>query len=443
MSEARELVLPLPYGPITAERYISREYMENERQRLWPRTWLVAGVAQDIEEPGDFFVFDLAPESIIVSRTEKGEVAAFFNACQHRGARLLSADCGAMAQYTCPYHGWTYANDGRLVHVPDDNRFSRGLPKKELSLQRVRVEVWAGIVWVCMDPQAPTLQEFLGPVMDLVEPFRPQDMRLVEDQTVRLDCNWKAVFDNFGELYHVEHIHPQHELIFDCPTAVSDLWPHGHTRVSIKGFTVNSRLPIPDQVPPTMWAQLKALGMDRSDYDGRVLDVRRDVQIAKRERGAALGYDYSLLSDDQLSDIVQYNIFPNAILVLQPEELWILRARPHGTDPERCYWDKLALRMPPDDAVRQSANISFNLDQEELPEFRERPEHDEFTQEDIIAGDKTMTITLDQDVHLIRDVQKGMRSRGFREAWLNDDEDRVSHYHAWLDRYMNETAQTE
>ncbi|MCY3640968.1 MAG: Rieske 2Fe-2S domain-containing protein [Gammaproteobacteria bacterium] len=84
MSEAREQNLTSPSGPITAERYVSRDYMENERQRLWPRTWLVAGVAQDIEEPGDFFVFDLAPESIIVSRTEEGEVAAFFNACQHQ-----------------------------------------------------------------------------------------------------------------------------------------------------------------------------------------------------------------------------------------------------------------------------------------------------------------------------------------------------------------------
>ena len=234
--------------------------------------------------------------------------------------------------------------------MPDDDRFSRGLPKEKLSLQPVRVEVWAGIVWVCMDPEAPTLQEYLGPVMALVEPFRPQDMRLVEDQTVRLDCNWKAVFDNFGELYHVEHIHPQHELIFDCPTAVSDLWPHGHTRVSIKGFTVNSRLPIPDQVPPTMWAQLKALGMDRSDYDGRVLDVRRDVQIAKRERGTALGYDYSLLSDDQLSDIVQYNLFPNAILVLQPEELGYFDRAPTRLTPSAVIgtsWRCACRRMTP------------------------------------------------------------------------------------------------
>ncbi len=434
------------YRPITAERYISRDYMLRERDKIWARTWLVAGVLQDVEEPGDFFVFDLEPESIIVSRSEDGHLHAFFNVCQHRGARILLTERGNMAAYTCPYHGWVYNNDGCLDHVPDEDRFSRGLPKTELGLKALRVDTWAGLVWVCMDPEAPALQEYLGPVIEMIEPFRPQDMCLVEDQTCRLECNWKAVFDNFGELYHVEHIHPQHELIFDCPTSTAEYFPSGHTRVLIDGFTVNSRLPIPDEVPPTQWAQLEALGMNKNDYKGRVLDVRRDVQIKKRELGPALGYNYDLLADEQLSDIVQYNIFPNTVLVLQPEEFWILRSRPRTGNPNKCYWDKLALRMLPDVEIQKNAkiefpplqnraNVSFNLDQ--TGDGTIRPEHDEFDQQAIIAGEKTMTITLDQDIHLIRDVQRGMHSRGFREAWLCDDESRVQHYHNCIDDYMN------
>ncbi len=426
----------VPSADITADRYISRNYMVREWEHLWPKMWLVAGLAQDVAEPGDFFVFDLEPESIIVSRSEAGDLCAFYNVCQHRGARLLNVDRGVMASYTCPYHAWTFANDGALVHVPDEDRFSQGVPCEKLSLKPVRVESWAGMIWVCMDPQASSLAEFLGPIKAMVEPYRPQDMRLLEDQTVRLDCNWKAVFDNFGELYHVEHIHPQHELIFDCPASTNELFANGHTRVLIDGFTVNTRLPLPEEVPPTMWAQMEVLGMDRDAYKGRVLDVRRDIQIKKRELGPSLGYDYERLSDEQLSDIVQYNIFPNSILVLQPEEFWILRTRPHATDPNKCYWDKFSLRMPPSEDVKQSANISFNLDHEGTPTDWERPEHDEFTQDDIIAGSKTMTITIDQDIHFIRDVQKGMHSRGFGRAWLNDDEIRVQHFHNWVDHFM-------
>jgi len=65
-----------------------------------------------------------------------------------------------------------------------------------------------------------------------------------------------------------------------------------------------------------------------------------------------------------------------------------------------------------------------------------RPAHDEFTQDDIIAGRKTMTITIDQDIHLIRDVQAGMRSRGFHAQKLCDDEARIQHYHDWLDHFI-------
>lgn len=432
---AEQIIDPDTGAAITAERYVSPQYMQQEWQKIWPKTWLVAGVAQDVAEPGDFFVFDLEPESIIVSRSEEGVLKAFYNVCQHRGARLLSTDRGILEHYTCPYHGWQFNNDGSLKHVPDEDRFSRGVPCEKLALKEVRVESWAGTIWVCMDEETPSLAEYLGPIMEMINPYRPEDMRLVEDQTCRLECNWKAVFDNFGELYHVEHIHPQHELIFDCPTSTAEYFSYGHTRVLIDGFTVNSRLPIPDEVPPTQWAQMKALGMNKDDYTGRVLDVRREVQVRKREMASELGYNYDQLSDEQLSDIVQYNIFPNAVLVLQPEEFWILRSRPHATDPNKCYWDKLALRMFPDPEIQQTAtNISFNLDQTSNGE--DRPEHDEFDQEAIIAGEKSMTITLDQDIHLIRDVQKGMHSRGFNEAWLCDDESRVAHFHAWIDRYM-------
>ena len=68
---------PVPYTKITSERYISTEYMLKERDNIWSKTWLVAGPAQDVEEPGDFFVFELEPESIIVSRSEAGELGAF------------------------------------------------------------------------------------------------------------------------------------------------------------------------------------------------------------------------------------------------------------------------------------------------------------------------------------------------------------------------------
>ena len=435
MAEARS---PAPTRPITAERYISSEYMDVEWQRVWPRMWLFAGLASDVAEAGEYLVLNLGRESILVSCDDGGEIRAFYNVCQHRGARVMVNDRGWVKNFVCPYHGWTYNHAGALTVVPDEDRFAGGVDCAERSLKPVRCEVWAGLVWVCMDDDAPGLADFLGPLVDMIDPYRLADMTLVQDQTVRLNCNWKAVFDNFGELYHVEHIHPQHATIFDCPTATIGLYERGHTGVFIDGFTVNSRLPIPDDPPKHMAAQMRQLGMDPADYHGRVLDVRADVQKRRREVGPELGYNYDLLTDEQLSDIVQFNVFPNTMLTIQPDNLLIMRARPDPVDPNWCWWDKLTFMMMPDDEATRAGSLSFTPRGDPRPDPNVRAEHDEFTQDDIIAGRKSMTITIDQDVHLIRDVQAGMHSRGFDTALLNDDEVRLQHYHDWLNHYMGE-----
>jgi hypothetical protein len=90
--------------------------------------------------------------------------------------------------------------------------------------------------------------------------------------------------------------------------------------------------------------------------------------------------------------------------------------------------------MPPSDDAQITADLQFMPKLKPIPD--ERPEREEFTQEDVIAGEKTMDITVDQDVHLIRDVQNGMRSRGFSKQVLNDDEARIQHYHDWYSWFM-------
>ena len=101
--------------------------------------------------------------------------------------------------------------------------FEGGVNCDEYSLKEVRVEDWAGTIWICMDQQAPEFDSFMGEIKELINPYQTKKC-LTEDQTVHLDCNWKVVFDNFGELYHVEP-----------PDA-----PQPATRVLIEGFTVNS-----------------------------------------------------------------------------------------------------------------------------------------------------------------------------------------------------------
>ena len=429
---------PIESLPITAERYISPGWLDDEFDKVWPHSWLFACLERDVDEPGKYVVFDLGRESILVSGTAEGEVVAHFNVCQHRGARVMTDQRGCERSFTCPYHGWSYRPDGRLVVVPDNQRFASGggVDRAERSLTPLRVETFLGLVWVTMDASLPPLREWMGGVAERLEPYRLQDFTLMGDQTVELACNWKAVFDNFQELYHVEHIHPQHERMFDCPTSAIDLFRNGHTGVVIDGHTVNTRLPIPDEPNAYLDIQVRKFGGEPAEYSGRVLDIREDVQKLRREAGPRLGWDYDRFSDERLSDIEQYNLFPNTMITVQPDDALVVRARPHPTDPNRCLWDKLTFHRHPSSTVAEAAGVAFEpFDPDDVP-TGERPGHDQFTQEDVIAGRKTMTITIDQDIHFIRDVQAGMHSRGFTDQLLCDDEVRIQHYHDWMDHYM-------
>ncbi len=427
---------PVPPGPITAERYVSREWADLEERELWPNSWLFACLERDVAEAGQFQVFEIGRESIIISCPEPGELRAMYNVCQHRGARVATESSGRVEKFVCPYHGWSYRPDGRLVVVPDNQRFTGGVDRETCSMPQIRVDTFAGLVFVCMDADAPPLVEFLGEVGDRIAPYAIDTMSLVADQTVRLDCNWKAVFDNFGELYHVEHIHPQHELMFDCPTAQIELFDRGHTGVLIDGHTVNTRLPIPDEPTLYLAMSLRKFGADPDDYHGRVLDIRDDMQKLRRDAGPSLGFDYDALTDERLSDIEQYNLFPNTVVTVIPDDTLIMRARPDPADPNRCYWDKLTFRRQPDPAVAERAGVPFEPADTDVVEPIARPDHDEFEHDDVLNGEKSMTITIDQDVELIRDIQAGMHSRGFDRAVLSEEEARIQHYHDWLDHAL-------
>ena len=124
----------------------------------------------------------------------------------------------------------------------------------------------------------------------------------------------------------------------------------------------------------------------------------------------------------------------------QPESALVMRARPHPTDPNKCFWDKYTFKLQPNPEVAQRVGVEFRPSNPRDLVPIQRPVHDEFEQDDVIAGLKTMDITVDQDVHLIRDVQAGMHSRGFISQILSEEEVRIQHYHDWLDYFMGERA---
>ena len=415
--------------------YISAATADAEWDAVWTRCWLFAGLTSDVPDPGDYFVYNLGRESVVVVRDDNNEIRAFYNVCQHRGNRILTSDRGSVQQFACPYHGWRYQLDGQLLEVPDQERFCPAVDPSLKSLKPVKLTTWAGMVWINMDPHAQPLQDYLGTIIKNLTPFHFENMVLAKHQTVSIVANWKTARDNFLEQYHVDFIHPQHASLVDCCNSRNVLWPHGHSATMVEGYVTDSRYPVPTETPEHLEVLLQGLGLDPSDFNGRVPEIRQAVQKQKREIGKTLGFDYSELSDEQVSDIWQYDIFPNTFMTIQAEELWIYGPRPHPEDPNKCFFDKWTLQIPMEQGCDNARGLTLNP-RLIVSRDDERPEHDAFDQADVIAGTHSLTITLDQDIYYLADMQAGMHSRGFQQAVLNEDEVRVQHFHDWLAQYL-------
>jgi phenylpropionate dioxygenase-like ring-hydroxylating dioxygenase large terminal subunit len=434
-------ISPIAIRNFSKERYVAPDWMERERTALWATSWLVAGVARDVRSPGQFITFEIGAESIMIARGTDGRLRAMHNACTHRGTRLVTEPMGVLRKFVCPYHAWVYGLDGALESVPGAARFSNGVPKDKLALRPVEVEEALGLVFVRLTPGPLSLAEFLATLHEAIDAYRLDLMDVTNDQTVSHLCNWKAIIDNFAELYHVPFLHPIHRRMFECATAPIGLFDHGHTVVYVEGGVTDSGFPASD-IPSDMQAmQLEAVGLDPAAFRGRVSEIRPALQRAKRALAQKQGLAYDGFSDAQLTDVWQFNLFPNVILSVTPESAWLMRSRPDAADPGRSMFDMITLvrfhgsESPggaAGDPSEARIGTHFRLNGQ-LPADYVRPPRDSFTHEDILAGRKTMTVTIDEDISLLGRVQQGMASQGFRSVWLSDEECRVQHFHDALD----------
>ncbi len=396
---------------IAHARYYDHEFMKLEWERIWTRVWLLACREDDIPEPGDYVVTEMGPESVLVVRQEDGGVKAFYNVCQHRGNRLRGPGIGSAKTFKCAYHHWEYRLDGSFENIPDLETFPQGAPCR--GLEEMRCDTWGSFVWYSFNPEVEPLLDFLDPIPQHLAPYNFDRMALTRDVTIEWDCNWKTSVDAFNESYHVQGIHPQLLWYLDDYNIQIDCYER-HNRYLIPFATISPRVKLPPDVPPAIKAIMQEAGMDPADYDGKIKDLRVNIQKFKRKHGADQGKDYSRLNDDQLTDDYHYLIFPNITLNIHADDLMLFRQRPHPTDPDRMYFDVQTYELIPDG--------------EEWPE---RPEHGQFKH-----GDKSIGLVLDQDAFNLPTVQQGMHSRGYRGLWIGNQELRIRHFHKVIDDYI-------
>jgi choline monooxygenase len=193
---------------IPAPWYLERDLYELERGGVFAASWQAVGRADQVFERGGFFTAEICGEPIVVARGEDGVLRAFYNVCRHHAAAVVTEAQGCAKQFRCPYHGWTYGNDGALKGmvefegVCDFDRAKNGLVP-------IRVDTWENFVFVNLDGQAPLLLNFLGEVPGIVAPLEiSKKLTFFDRRVYTLQCNWKVYVDNYLDGgYHVPHAH--------------------------------------------------------------------------------------------------------------------------------------------------------------------------------------------------------------------------------------------
>ncbi|MET0547035.1 MAG: aromatic ring-hydroxylating dioxygenase subunit alpha [Caulobacterales bacterium] len=420
------------YRVVSTDRYIGHADKTLEEARLWSRVWLLAGFSSDIREKGDWFRFDIGPQSIIVVRSAPGEVHAFYNACKHRGNELVQGNFGkGFDCFTCIIHSWRYNLKGKNVRVTDRESFSEQALTENLDLTPVHVKEWNGMIFVNMAEDPMPFEEYFGELMPMLESYRMDEMFVVKDLQVTIPANWKTMYCVFNEAYHAHATHPQTKPILDDHFYQYDFYPNGHSRNLFALASVSQRWPDTRFLNAGLAFMMQEVGLKVAGFKGDARHVRRAIQQAKREN-KPYGIDYEGFTDNQLTDDWNPSLFPNVTLNMHPEGVLVMRFRPHATDPELGYWDNIVLsrrlaegkRPPSYMGVDDSADITGAV----------RPER-EYNDEKSPNSSELLVQDLDNMVTLHR----GMKSKGLKgKIVLSEQERRIQQFLAELDLYLQD-----
>lgn len=187
--------------------YTSEEVLHAEFESIWNKQWLYAGNVAQIPKSGDYFIYKVQQNEIILIRGNHGEVHAHYNTCTHRGSAICLEQKGRAAKLVCPYHQWVFDKDGTLLNarmMPDN--FCKG----EYNLRPVAVETAEGLIFISLSKDPPDfspIRESLGP---FVKPYLVAESKVACIKNYTLRANWKLVAENFRECYHCGGAHPEY-----------------------------------------------------------------------------------------------------------------------------------------------------------------------------------------------------------------------------------------
>jgi PAH dioxygenase large subunit len=219
-------------GLISRRIFADAEVFQMELERIFGRAWFFLGHESEIPEPGDLVARYCGVDPAILVRDDRGRVRAFLNSCRHRGMRVCRTDKDNARFLRCPYHGWSYGNDGKLIAAGAENHYGPGeLDKERLGLIPVaKLGIYRGLIFATWDEHAPALEDWLGDMrwyMDIIFGRTGEIEFVGTPQIWDVDCAWKFATDNFTDNFHVFWAHQSLVTLGLLPD-FPDFAAHGH-----------------------------------------------------------------------------------------------------------------------------------------------------------------------------------------------------------------------
>jgi phenylpropionate dioxygenase-like ring-hydroxylating dioxygenase large terminal subunit len=447
MNEIKRIDLPeVRVDFVPKADYLSPEIARLENERLWPRVWQVACRAEEIAHPGNYIVYTIVDQSVIVLRNGKGEIKAFHNACPHRG-RELAEGCGSITKIHCKFHGWQWNLDGQNTRVTERGDWAgfSTLDDEGVELEQVKTGIWGGWVFVNFDPNCEPFERFIDPIPKYLDCVEFDKMRFSWRRRFVINGNWKIAIESFMESYHVETLHPQAIPLIDPRNFSSTHGKHGRHAYYWErppgAPALASGLPMPEDLRPGAAAMgpfdgdelgvpgartgqitersAKALlrHLTETPADASVMEVLIRSQQYMREAAEEDGAGWAKLTPEQQSELgADWNIFPNLVLVHSQDATLIFWARPLGRDAEKCLFEMASIgRYAPgkEPIVNDKFLNDWQAEIDELPHL------------------------LSQDLSNIESIQRGLRSTSIKGGRLNPkQETQISHHHEVLHTYL-------
>jgi Rieske 2Fe-2S family protein len=280
--------------------YVDPEVFAFERERWWGTDWVCVGRASDVTSPGQWFVATVGGAELLVVAGDDGVARAFHNVCRHRGVPLLEGRGAGACRIRCPYHAWSYDLRGRLDRargMEDVPSFDRG----EHGLASVRLQAWGGFLFASLAAEGPSLAAWLNDLPTQLEDVALGGLVIGFRMETAVRANWKLLMANFAESYHFGPLHPQLE----------GLTPSRHAE------------------------SLLSIG----PWQGGWMPLRRGAETVSRD-GKLHGRPLLRATGVQ-PGALDYVLFPNLFLSLQPDYLLAYRLAPSSHEETRVSFEVL------------------------------------------------------------------------------------------------------